>query len=308
MSGHEPVLLREVRDILAPRPGGAYLDLTFGGGSHSRALLETASGVTLVAFDCDPEAEARAARLAGDFPGQVTFYGKNFDQLESISPAMNFDGILMDLGVSSFQLDTADRGFSFREEAEPDMRLDPREGVPAWRFLEEASDRDLTRAVRDYGEEMNWRRIVAALKQARGTETLRSTRKLADWIAQQVPAARRAKMRIHPATKTFQGLRIAVNDELGALERTLPLAWDRLSPGGVLAVISFHSLEDRIVKRFFREKAGMPVDRFDSRTLEERTPEGELLSRKPIEPSEEEVARNPRSRSSRLRAIRRHAR
>lgn len=304
MAGHEPVLLTEVRERLAPVAGGAYLDLTFGGGGHSRAILESAPEVRLTAFDQDPEARERVADLDLAFPGQVTFYDQSFRALTALSEEETYDGILMDLGVSSYQFDDPTRGFSFREEARPDMRMNPREGTPAWAFLEEAPERDLVRAIRDYGEERQWRRIVRAIVQARGTGRLESTRELAELIAAQVPVRKRATQRIHPATQSFQGIRIAVNDELGVLEETLPQAWSCLKSGGVLVVISFHSLEDRLVKRFFREKAGQPVDRMDSRVQEERTVEGELLTRRPIEPTEDEILRNPRSRSARLRAIR----
>ncbi|MBR6797397.1 MAG: 16S rRNA (cytosine(1402)-N(4))-methyltransferase RsmH [Opitutales bacterium] len=298
---HIPVLLRETLEALAPKPDGNYLDCTFGGGGHSRAILEYAGGnATLSAIDRDPAALPRTEAMKKDFGENFRFYALPFSRLDEV-PEAPFDGILMDIGVSSFQLDDDARGFSFRKEARADMRMDTSSGCDAAEFLETASWERLVEAVRDYGEELRWRRVVDAIIDARGTGQLSTTTALAALIER--AAGKRPGEKIHPATRTFQGVRIAVNDELGELKRALPKAFSALKRGGVLAVISFHSLEDRIVKRFFNEICGRPIDRSDSRPQDERSRVAEMLTRKAVRPSEEELSVNPRSRSSRLRAV-----
>jgi 16S rRNA (cytosine1402-N4)-methyltransferase len=302
MSGHKSVLLDECVAMLAPRSGGLYLDCTFGGGGHSRAILSAAPGVRLTAFDADPEAGPRAAAVKAEYGENFRFIDGNFEALERAGTG--YDGILMDFGVSSFQLDDAARGFSFRNDAPSDMRLDPRKGISAADFLETADERDLVKAVRDYGEEQAWKRVVRAIIAARGTGKLTRTASLAALVESAIPRKPGPPARIHPATLTFQGIRIFVNDEIGVIERVLPKAFAALAPGGVLATISFHSLEDRPVKRYFNQICGRPVDSNDSRNQDERIRLADLVTRKPVTPSDAECAANPRSRSAKLRGVR----
>jgi 16S rRNA (cytosine1402-N4)-methyltransferase len=300
--GHEPVLLREVLELLRPVVGGRYLDCTFGGGGHARAILEAAPGSHVVALDRDPEAASRAKALGAEYPGRFTLVDWDFGKLARL-PDTDFVGVLFDFGVSSFQLDNPDRGFSFRTDGSADMRLDPRTGVPAARWLETATEDMLARAIRDFGEEKHWRRVIRALIAARGTGLLARTASLATVISGAIPARDRLGSRIHPATRSFQGIRIAVNDELGAIERALPAAFDKLRPSGVLCAISFHSLEDRPVKQFFRRMSGQPESQDDATPQDLRIRLAEPLTRRPITPSDAEIAANPRSRSAKLRAI-----
>lgn len=302
-SGHVPVLLRETLELLAPRTGAKFLDGTFGGGGHTRALLESADDVTVIALDRDPAALPRAEALKAEFGDRFRLHHVNFGDLADLDES-GFHGILFDFGLSSFQLDTEERGFSFRYDAPVDMRMNPEEGISAAEFLETADEESLVRAVRNYGEEPRVRRVVKAIMDARGTGALQRTQSLASLISEAVGATPHGRKAVHPATRTFQGIRVEVNDELSAIEHGLPAAFDRLLPDGVLAAISFHSLEDRIVKRFCRKMAGRPEHAHDSRTLDEREVRATMISTRPISPTEDEIASNPRSRSARLRALR----
>jgi 16S rRNA (cytosine1402-N4)-methyltransferase len=288
--------------LLAPAKGSRFLDGTFGGGGHTKSLLNAADDVTVVALDRDPQAVERAETLKAQYGERLIFHAMNFGALAELE-AGEFDGILFDFGLSSFQLDDPERGFSFRHDAVADMRMDPDSGQSAAEFLERADESELVKAIRDYGEEKRWRRVVAAILEARGTGSLSRTQSLAELIGAAVGPGGRGRTKIHPATRSFQGIRIAVNDELGAIERALPAAFERLRSGGILVAISFHSLEDRIVKRFCRRMAGRPEHANDSRTLDEREERARMLSTRAIAPSEAEIKMNPRSRSARLRAL-----
>lgn len=301
--GHIPVLLRETLELLSPCAGAKLLDGTFGGGGHTRALLSAAEGVTVVATDRDPAAAPRAEAVKAEFGDRFRFYAMNFGDLAELEEE-GFDGILFDFGLSSFQLDTAERGFSFREDALVDMRMNPNAGISAAEFLETADEEALVRAVRNYGEEKRWRRVVQSIIDARGTGRLQRTQSLAELITDAVGPTPRGRKAVHPATRTFQGIRVEVNDELSAIERGLPAAFDRLLPGGVLAAISFHSLEDRIVKRFCRKMAGRPEHAGDTRTQDERVVQAKMISTRPISPADDEININPRSRSARMRTLR----
>ncbi len=298
--GHEPVLKNETLKILAPRDEALYLDCTFGGGGHSRAILEAAN-CKLHAFDRDQDAAKRATEFKKEFKDRFEFFGDAFSKLDETN-FKNYAGILMDLGVSSFQLDEADRGFSFRSDGPVDMRMDVSKGMTAADLISKASLPELENILKEYGEEPRFRKLARALKEWDSQGLITSTKALANLIEELLGRDPRSK--IHPATLTFQGLRIAVNDELGEIERALPKAFASLTKGGVLAVISFHSLEDRIVKKFFKKMAGRPESRFDKSFVQDRIKQATILTNKPIVAGDAETAKNPRSRSAKLRAIR----
>lgn len=295
---HKPVLLEEAVKILSPRDGKTYLDCTFGGGGHTRRILESAD-CKVVSLDRDPAAIERAKAVSADYPDRFEFRPLAFSDLDKLG-GESFAGILFDFGVSSFQLDTPERGFSFMREGPLDMRMDTTKGFTAREYIESADESELVEILREYGEEPRARKIARAIIAAREADKISTTAELAKAIAEAAPSHER----IHPATRAFQALRIKVNDELGEIERALPKAFAALESGGVMAAISFHSLEDRIVKKFFKKAAGRPEDRFDTSFVQDRVKLAELLTRKPILPSEGETANNPRSRSAKLRAIR----
>lgn len=307
MAEHIPVLLGEVLDLFKPSKGDCYLDATFGGGGLARALLEVSPETEVVAMDCDPEARQRSKTLWTEFGYRFRFHDMNFSQVANLSES-GFAGAILDLGVSTYQLEKAERGFSFQKSGPADMRFDPRRGISASEFLEQSNRGDLERAVREYGQERHWRRVVNAIWGARGTGILGDTLKLAELVGRAVGGSRRRGRKwIHPATQTFQGIRIAVNGELENLRTTLPEIFAMLGQNGVLAVISFHSLEDRIVKRYFRGLAGFAEHRGDATPRQLKEKRAELLTKKPIRGSVEERERNPKSRSARLRAVRKQA-
>lgn len=294
------MLKNESVALLAPKDGEAYIDCTFGGGGHSRAILESAN-CALTAFDKDKDAASRAREFAKDFPNRFQFIGEPFSKLNELKTS-GYAGILMDLGVSSFQLDEAGRGFSLRKEGPIDMRMDASKGMTALELIERTPLFELEEIIRGYGEEPRYKKVAKALKDAAQNGELKTTIDLANLVEKVL--GRNPRSKIHPATLTFQALRIAVNDELQEIEKALPAAFNLLDSGGILAVISFHSLEDRIVKKFFKKMAGRPEDRFDNSFVQERVKLAEIITRKPITATEEEISKNPRSRSAKLRAIR----
>ncbi len=302
---HESVLGDEVIRYLAPRSGEIYCDATLGGSGHARRILEASSpDGRLVGIDRDPAAlEAARARLE-PFGARVTLVHGRFGDVKRILGELGLqavDGFLLDVGVSSPQLDRAERGFSFQREGPLDMRMDPTSGESARELVERISVEELASILRHYGEERYAGRIARAIKEAVEAGGLQTTTELATLIARSVPTRERGK---DPATRAFQALRIAVNDELGELERFLGDFLELLRPGGRVVVIAFHSLEDALVKHRFRELAkdpGLPADVAASMGVPHQAAI-ELLTRKPIWPSDEETAKNPRARSARLRA------
>jgi 16S rRNA (cytosine1402-N4)-methyltransferase len=299
---HEPVLLSEAIEALAIDPQGAYLDGTFGRGGHSRAILERlAPQGRLIALDRDPEAE-RAAREIRD--ARFSFVRAPFSALSQTLGSQMLQGMLFDLGVSSPQLDDPSRGFSFRADGPLDMRMDPTQGESAAQWLARAEEQQIREAIRDYGEERFAKQIAAAIVAARRSEPLVRTRQLADLVAK---AVRTREPGQDPATRTFQALRIHVNRELEEVSLMLPQAAAHLAPGARLALISFHSLEDRIVKRFMQANARPEVPRgLPLREAEMPQPALRLVARAQ-RASEQETRRNPRARSAILRVAERTA-
>lgn len=303
---HIPVLLAEVLEALAPRDGGIYLDGTFGGGGYAGAIL-AAADCTLYAIDRDPEAIARGAALAARHPGRLHLIEGSFGAMLSLLRAAGvgrLDGVVLDLGVSSFQLDDAARGFSFRADGPLDMRMG-KHGTTAADLVNALPEAELADTLFELGEERLSRRIARAIVAARAEAPIATTTRLAEIIRAVVPPDRSG---IDPATRSFQALRIRVNDELGEIARGLEQAAELLGPGGRLVVVSFHSLEDRLVKRFMTDAAGRgpAPSRHDPAGLFGRpAPSWRLLTPRAVKPGEAETRANPRARSARLRAMQR---
>jgi 16S rRNA (cytosine1402-N4)-methyltransferase len=301
---HRPVMMAEVLAVLRPEPGGRYADGTIGGGGHAAAILAASSpSGWLYGCDRDGAAVEAAERRLAEFSGRFEIRQRNFAELAEWVPADGCDGVLLDLGVSSPQLDEAGRGFSFQQDGPLDMRMDRRQAVTAATLVNEKTVEELANIFWELGGERNARRFARAIAREREHRPFETTRQLAELIEQLAP---RHGRKAHPATRVFQAIRMAVNDELGSLQLGLAGALKILKSGGRLGVITFHSLEDRIVKDFGRARArdytftgGMDVPEL----REPRAPELKWLQRKAIQPSEAEVASNPRSRSAQLRVM-----
>lgn len=304
---HVPVLLPEALAALAPAPGGRYLDGTFGAGGYARALLESEPQARLLALDRDPGAIAGGAGLVAAMAGRLVLSQARFGELaqEAARFAMTpLDGVVLDIGVSSMQIDEAARGFSFRFEGPLDMRMSG-EGQSAADLVNTADEGVLADIFYHYGEERRSRAVARAVIEARRKGALTTTRHLADLVAGIV---RGEPGGAHPATRVFQALRIAVNDELGELVRALHAAESVLRPGGRLVVVTFHSLEDRIVKQFLATRSGRaPAASRHAPAVATEAPTFKLVSKGPIAPSEAEMRANPRARSAKLRAAERSA-
>jgi 16S rRNA (cytosine1402-N4)-methyltransferase len=309
MMRHQPVMLTEVVAALAPREGAVYVDATFGAGGYATALLDAAA-CKVFGIDRDPDTCARAGDLIRRYAGRLTVLRGRFgDMLALLADAgvAGIQGVAFDLGVSSMQLDDAGRGFSFRFDAPLDMRMDPTSGASAADLINRLTEAELARIIADLGEERRARRVAEAIVRARREEPITRTTRLAEIVRAVV---RRSVDGLDPATRTFQALRIRVNDELGELERGLAAAERLLVPGGRLAVVAFHSLEDRQVKRFLKARSGSVAR--PSRHLPQpggdpgaAPPSFRLLQKHALGPSAAEVAVNPRARSARLRAAER---
>ena len=304
---HVPVLAGELVDLIDPRPGEIAVDCTVGGAGHARLLAaRLGPSGTLIGIDRDPTAEERFAALAAEVVCHTRFIRADFaTALEELNAEdLRADIVYLDLGMSSMQVDTWERGFSYAYDAPLDMRMDPDQALTAREIVNGWDERRLARLLRRFGEERYAGQIVRAIARARREAELTSTQQLVDAITSAVPVPARFAGG-HPAKRTFQALRIAVNDELAQLEEALPEAWQLLAPGGRLAAISFHSLEDRMVKQFLAERArgcvcppDLPI------CVCGREPEAELITRRAVAPTPGEIAANPRSRSAHLRAAR----
>jgi 16S rRNA (cytosine1402-N4)-methyltransferase len=302
---HVPVLGREAVDALAPHAGGVYVDATFGAGGYSRMILQT-PGTRVIAIDRDRTAIAGGFDLVEASDGRLTLVEDRFSRLAEVCEAQGLDavdGIVMDVGVSSMQLDQAARGFSFRLNGPLDMRMG-HDGPSAADVVAKASETDLANIIYIFGEERHSRAVARAIVAARREAPITTTRALADIVARVV----RAKPNeIHPATRTFQALRIFVNEELDELHAALVAAEQMLKPGGRLAVVSFHSLEDRIVKNFLNERGRRASGSRHLPEVDQALPSFEILTRRPVVADDDEVAANPRARSAKLRAAARTA-
>jgi len=300
---HIPVLGREAVEMLAPRAGGTYVDATFGAGGYSRAILAVA-GTRVIGIDRDRTAVAGGFDLVDRAEGRLTLLEDRFSNLAEICAAegaATVDGVVMDVGVSSMQLDEAGRGFSFRLDGPLDMRMG-QAGPTAADLIAKASEAELADIIYLFGEERHSRAVARAMVAARRDAPITTTRALADIVARVVRAR---PGDIHPATRTFQGLRIFVNEELDELQTALEAAERVLKPGGRLAVVSFHSLEDRIVKSFFAERGKTGGGSRHLPEVKQTTPSFRLLTKRPVTPDDSELSANPRARSAKLRAAER---
>ena len=316
---HEPVLLAEIIDWLRPERSGTFVDCTVGTGGHSRAILSASPETTVIGLDRDLEALDMARGRLAIFEDRIRLIHTNFDDIASVLNQIGIsevDGVLADLGVSSLQLERGERGFSFASDAPLDMRMDQSRGPTAADLVNQLSQRELADLILEYGEERGARRIARRVARERDREPVKTTRQLADIVVRALNL--RGRWRIHPATRTFQALRIAVNDELSALARFIPDAISVLAGGRRLAIVSFHSLEDRIVKRSFLRESGRCTCEAPKgkERREESTDEIicercgarrriNILTRRPVRPGLEEIKRNPRSRSALLRVCER---
>ncbi|CAD7023697.1 16S rRNA (cytosine(1402)-N(4))-methyltransferase RsmH [Pseudorhizobium endolithicum] len=294
---HVPVLLAEVLQALDVQPGDVILDGTFGAGGYSSAIL--AAGARVIALDRDPAAISGGQALVVQNPDRLTLHHSRFSRLAEHAPEEGLDGVVLDIGVSSMQIDEAERGFSFQRNGPLDMRMSG-EGVSAADVVNRAKVSDLTRIFGFLGEEKHAGRIARAIEKRRATEPFATTRDLANLIESVNP--RKAKDKIHPATRVFQALRIFVNDELGELAQALFAAERALKPGGRLVVVTFHSLEDRIVKKFFADRFGKTAGSRHMPVLEEKAAIFQPVGKGLVAASEEEAQANPRARSAKLRA------
>jgi 16S rRNA (cytosine1402-N4)-methyltransferase len=330
---HEPVLLREVIDWLRPDQGGIFVDCTLGLGGHSEAILNASPDTKVIGIDRDQDALALAEKRLSVFENRFQAAHANFEDMDGVLDELGegkVQGVLADLGVSSLQLDTSERGFSFASDAPLDMRMDQSLGETAADIVNRLAESDLADLIFEYGEERGARRIARAIIRARATGSITTTKQLSDIVVRALRAP--GRWRIHPATRTFQALRIAVNQELRALEDFIPAAISRLAQGGRLAIISFHSLEDGIVKRSFQRESGRCLCPGDLRASRQARDANrgmkdisggsderdeiicavcgarnrvQVLTRKPVRPSQTEIESNPRSRSARLRVCER---
>lgn len=289
---HIPVLLKETIDFLGPKPGGKFIDCTLGLGGHSRRILERISpDGELLALEVDEQVLTQSQKELSRFKDKVFFINDNFRNLKNVAYSHNFlkiDGILLDLGVSSTQLEDAARGFSFRKDGPLDMRMSKKQEVKASDLVNNLKEEELARIFYEYGEERFSRVIAYRIVKEREKKLILRTLELAEIISKAILPKVRFKMKIHPATRVFQALRIAVNDELENLKEVLPQAVELLNTGGRIVVISFHSLEDRIVKNYFKGQ--------------EKEGKLKILTKKPVTPQEDEIKLNPRCRSAKLRA------
>ena len=301
---HIPVLLREVLDALQPQAGQRFIDGTFGAGGYTRAILE-AAGCHVLAFDRDPDAIAGGARLVAEFDPRLMLVQAPFGDLADVADERGFapvDGVVLDIGVSSMQLDEAERGFSFQNDGPLDMRM-AQSGMSAADVVNQTGEDDLADIIYQFGEERRSRAIARAIVRRRTESPFSRTRELADLILRVFHG--RKEDGKHPATRTFQALRIYVNDELGELERALAASERILKPGGRLVIVTFHSLEDRIVKRFLNARAGKSDHgsrHMPQKSVEFYDPSFRILNSRPLTPQKGELDVNPRARSARLRA------